>query len=141
MNDENLEYTEGAENLPEATVPANKPRDYVLPNRAYDVLKPVTTTYLPGVITLWLTLVTIWNWGYGEQVALTLGAINVFLGLLVQAATRSYNHSEAKYDGVVQLLPGEYEHTLGARVRLDDDAEQMLGKKQVLLHVDNTLPK
>lgn len=132
------------QNYPETTetpesVPANVPRDYIVTNRLYDVLKPVTALYLPGVITLWLTLVAIWELGYGEQVALTLGGINVFLGVVLQGASRSYNNSTAKYDGFIELTPSSNPGQVDARINVDKTGEVLAGKKQVLLNVDNKL--
>lgn len=138
MND-NLEYDENAEDLPEASVPVNRPRDYVLANQVYDKLKPTVQVIIPGIGALYFALAVTWGLPYGEQVVATAAAVATFLGLFLVYADKSYNASEAKYDGKVVLLPGETEYTMGARVRLDDDAEHMLGKKQVLLHVDNQL--
>lgn len=121
------------------TVPANVPRDYMLANKVYDVLKPVTTLYLPGLITLWLTLVAVWELGYGEQIALTLGAVNVFLGVVVAGSSRSYNNSTAKYDGFIELTPSNNPGQVDARINVDKTGEVLAGKKQVLLNVDNRL--
>lgn len=59
-------------------------------NRAYDILKYITTIGLPAVTTLWLTLASIWGFPYAEPIGATLGAVTVFLGALLGISSAKY---------------------------------------------------
>lgn len=121
------------------TVPANQPRDYMLPNRAYDMLKPTVQVILPGLGTLYYALALIWGFAYGNEVVATCAAIATFLGLFLSLSSKSYNNSSAKYDGFIELTPSVEEGRVNARVNVDKTGEVLAGKKQVLLNVDNQL--
>lgn len=84
-----------------------KNRDYILPNRAYDILKQVVQLLLPAVATLYFTLSQIWGLPNGEEVVGTITAIAVFIGVFLKIADNSYNSSEAKYDGVIDVTEDE----------------------------------
>lgn len=74
----------------------------LLPNKVYDVLKPLATTVLPGVAALYLALAGIWDLPDAEQVSGTVAAVNVFLGILLSLSSSSHKalqNSDAKYDG------------------------------------------
>jgi putative holin Dp-1 len=78
----------------------------MIPSRAYDVLKPVTTTVLPGVIALYVALATLWDWTNTDKVSGSIAALNVFLGLLVTLSSSKYNNADAsnpagRFDGDV----------------------------------------
>jgi|SRR6187551_3426826 len=76
----------------------------LISNKVYNVLKPITTVVLPGISTLYFTLAQIWGFPAAEQVVGTIAALNVFLGAFVQLSSRSYNRSDAKYDGVINVV-------------------------------------
>lgn len=75
----------------------------LLSDSSYNKLKLTVTTMLPGLSTLYFTLAQIWSFPKAEEVVGTIAAVNVFLGLFLQLASRSYNRSEAKYDGSVEV--------------------------------------
>lgn len=77
----------------------------LISNKAYDVLKPLTTIILPGLVTLWLAVSGIWGFPNAEEIAGTIGAINLFLGLLIGVSSKSYNHSDVKYAGAIVVEP------------------------------------
>lgn len=52
-------------------------------NKMYDVLKNIALVVLPALATLWLTIAKIWGLPYGEEIAATITAIDVFLGALL----------------------------------------------------------
>lgn len=82
-------------------VPDTNKRDYILPNKAYDVLKRIVQIALPAFATLYFTLAQIWGLPAAEQVVGTSAALATFFGALLGFSDRSYNNSEAKYDGEV----------------------------------------
>ena len=67
MTDENTDpQTAGTE----PTVP-----DWLLPNRAYDVLKWVALIVLPGIGVLVQTLGPVWGWTWADPAATTINAV------------------------------------------------------------------
>lgn len=79
------------------------PRDYILPDRAYNYLKPTVQIILPGFGTLYLTLAALWGLPNAEQVVGTCAALAAFLGLFLAFSSRSYANSEGKFDGVINM--------------------------------------
>ena len=75
----------------------------VLSNGAYDILKFVAQILLPGLGALYFALAQIWGLPAAEEVVGTITAIDVFLGLFLGSASRSYEKSGAKYDGYIQV--------------------------------------
>lgn len=62
----------------------------VLKDSVYDTLKNVALIVLPALATLWLTISKIWGLPYGEEIAATITAIDVFLGALLKVSSRFY---------------------------------------------------
>lgn len=127
------------EHFPEddiVSVEDQKPVAMMLSNRTYDLLKPFTQIILPGLITLWLALSGIWDWSYVEEVAGTMGAINVFFGLLLGLSGRTYNNSDAKFDGAVQFRDNPLQQRVDVGFALDaPDPKALLNKTEVVLKV------
>ena len=65
-----------------------------LSNKAYDVLKWITTIALPATGTLYFTLAGIWGFPYGEQVVGTIVALETFLGIILGISTAQYNKTK-----------------------------------------------
>lgn len=65
----------------------------------YDVMKWVVTVGLPAVTTLWLTLASIWGFPYAEPIGATLGAITVFLSVLLGVSSIKYSQLTEKKEG------------------------------------------
>ena len=83
------------------------PRDHLLSNRVYDVLNFIALVFLPALGTLYFTLAGIWGLPAAEQVVGTIVAVDAFLGVFLKVGTNSYNNSEAKYDGSIDVLPNK----------------------------------
>jgi hypothetical protein len=67
------------------------------------MLKKTTTVVLPAASTLYFALAQIWHLPKAEEVIGTIAAVNTFLGALLHVSTVSYNKSDTKYAGVVQV--------------------------------------
>lgn len=70
-------------------------------NRCYDWLKNVALIILPALATLWLTIAKIWGLPYGEEIAATITAVDVFLGAILKISSTFYTQKqeiEAKLD-------------------------------------------
>ena len=114
----------------------NPSRPPLLGNGVYDVLKPIVQLGLPAVGTLYFTIAQIWGLPNAEQVVGTIAAVTTFLGVVLAISSRTYNTSDAKYDGVFELQ----EQETGAKLyslNLNDHPENLEKKKEVLFKVDN----
>lgn len=63
-----------------------------LPNKVYDVLKVVALIIVPVTILI-SSLGDIWGLPYQVQIVKTLGAIEVFLGSLLEISSANYRKS------------------------------------------------
>lgn len=82
-------------------MPEDKPP--FLSNKAYDALKYLALVLLPALGTLYFAIASIWGLPYAEQVVGTIVAVDTFLGLALRLAAKSYDASDSKYDGVVEV--------------------------------------
>ena len=60
-------------------------------NKTYDILKYVAQIVLPAGATLITTIANIWGLRYGENIALTIMAVDTFLGALLMLSSNNYN--------------------------------------------------
>lgn len=67
----------------------SKAPDWLLPSKAYDVLKWVGLIVCPALATLTLGIGSVWGVPYATQIATTIVAVGTFIGALigVSAAT------------------------------------------------------
>lgn len=79
-------------------------KDHLLNNKAYDRLKFIAQIFLPALGALYFALAGIWGLPAAEQVLGTIAAVDTFLGVILQISTGSYNNSETKYDGSIDVL-------------------------------------
>lgn len=66
-------------------------KGHTMSNRTYDILKWVAALFLPALATLWLTISSIWGLPYGEQIGLTISAVDLFLGAILGISSANYN--------------------------------------------------
>lgn len=68
-------------------------------NRTYDLLKAMATIILPAISALYITLASIWGFGFGEQINATIEAvicfINALLGLFLKKSSSEYHKGES----------------------------------------------
>jgi Putative phage holin Dp-1 len=110
----------------------------LLGDKMYDVLKFVALVLLPAVGTAYFGLAQVWGWSNAEKVVGTIMVVDTFLGLLLGIATKSYNKSDAKFAGTIQLLPNMEEGTTDMNFRVDPN--KLAGSSEVVLKVD-TIPQ
>lgn len=60
-------------------------------NKLYDWLKIIALIVLPAMVTLWVSISTIWGLPYTEEIAGTLAAIDTFLGALLKISGDKYS--------------------------------------------------
>lgn len=115
--------------------PRKKEKHKLLFNSSvYDFLKGVVQIGLPALATLYFTLAQLWGLPNVEQVMGTITALATFLGVMLAISTKSYNQSEAKYDGHVVVEDGEEGSTLRLR---SVDSKALTEKSEILLRVDD----
>lgn len=78
-------------------------RDHFLSNRAYDSLKSLALLVLPALGTIYFILAGPWDFPNSEEVVGTIVTVDTFLGLLLAYSSKSYNSSESKYDGQIDI--------------------------------------
>ena len=65
-------------------------------NKVYDILKYVAQIVLPAIATLYIGLASLWGWGYTEQIAGSITAIDTFLGALLMFSKNKNVDTEEK---------------------------------------------
>ena len=60
-------------------------------NKVYDILKWISVIVIPALVILINTLGQVWNWPYVEQISITVSAIGVFIGAVIQVSSAKYN--------------------------------------------------
>lgn len=108
-------------------------RDHLLSNELYDILKLLALIIFPALGTLYYTLAQIWGFGGAEQVVGSIVAFDTFLGVIIKLGDVSYNASEGKFDGHMQVH--ETEGTKTFALELNKDPEELEGQKQVTFKV------
>ena len=109
-------------------------KDYLISNKAYDILKRFTTLVIPAIGALYFGLAGIWNLPAAEQVVGTCALIATFGGVLLKFAENSYNTSEDKFDGVITVQDKPSGGTLYDMV-LAKPAEEVKTQSQVTFKV------
>lgn len=82
-------------------------RDYLLPNKIYDVLKRVNSLLLPAFGALYFGLAGWWGWPNAEAVVATCALLATFCGIVLEVAKASFDNSDAKYGGSVEVVTDE----------------------------------
>jgi len=78
-------------------------RDHLLSNTRYDQLKFIAQILLPALGSLYFGLAGIWGLPSAEEVVGTVVVVDTFLGVLLSLGTKTYDESEAKFDGAIHL--------------------------------------
>ena len=63
-------------------------------NKVYDVLKWISVIVVPALVLLINTLGQIWNWEYTKEISMTVSAIGVFIGAVIQISSAKYNKGQ-----------------------------------------------
>lgn len=111
----------------------------LLGNRLYDFLTYVVQIGLPALGTLYFTVAQIWGLPGGEEVVGTIVAVATFLGVLLKLSSASYNHSDARYDGAIEITEvqnedGELKKLFS--LNLDGDPMSLENRKAVTFKID-----
>lgn len=115
----------------------SKSKDYLINNKTYDFLKKLVQIILPAFGTFYLTFGNVWDLPGTKQVSDTIIALCTFIGVLLSISARSYNKSDLKYDGSIEITNREDGSKLYS-LNLNDAAEKIDEKKNVNFKVQNT---
>ena len=102
--------------------------------KLYDALKFVAQILLPASGTLYFALAAIWGLPAAEQVVGTIVAVDTFLGVLLGLSARSYNNSDERFDGTINVIEGPEKKIISLNV--DGDPNEIIEKDEVLFRVD-----
>lgn len=72
-------------------------------NKTYDTLKWIALIALPAAAALYLALAQIWGLPEPEKVAMTVTAVNTFLGAVLGISSKNYSPPP---DGVLHVTDG-----------------------------------
>jgi Putative phage holin Dp-1 len=75
----------------------------MLSDEWYKRLEYIARVILPALATLYLALSTLWKLPAGPEVVGTIVALDTFLGLFIGYAQKSYDASDFKYDGSIDV--------------------------------------
>lgn len=106
----------------------------LLSNRTYDIGKKAAQVVLPAAGALYFALAQIWGFPYAEEVLGTIAAVNAFVGLVLGFSTKSYNKSDSKYDGTIDVEQKEDAKVFS--LNLHSDPDELDQKNQVVFKVN-----
>lgn len=105
-----------------------------LSDSMYTKLEYLARVVLPALATLYLALATLWTFPYGPQVVGTIVAVDTFLGVFIGFAQKSYDASDAAYNGTIVVTKTPDGTALSSLVLDKDPAE--LGKLVLKINPD-----
>lgn len=105
----------------------------LLSDGAYNKIKWTAQYFLPAVGTLYFALATIWGLPAAEQVLGTVTALDIFLGAILGLSKKSYEQSDAKYDGA--LIVDTRDDTKDVYRLEVDTLDDMPNKNEITLKV------
>lgn len=91
------------------------PTKPILSNVVYDFLKNAALIYLPAIGVFYAAVAIIWGLPEPEKVLGTISALAVLIAAFLKISNKSYNASDAKFDGELKIEETE----TGPAVKLD----------------------
>jgi len=105
----------------------------LLSNSTYDKLKKFNQLVLPAFGTLYVGLAALWGLPNPQAVAGTTLLLATFIGVVLTVATSTYNKSDEKFDGVMNVV--ETDDKLTYQLDLNDGPEGLKQQEQIALRV------
>ena len=106
----------------------------ILPTRAYNIIKWLVQIVLPASATLYAGLASFWGFPRVTEVVGTITLVTTFLGVVLGLSARSYNNSDARFDGA--LVVEETDNKLIHKLDIATDPDTIKDKGQLLLKVE-----
>jgi hypothetical protein len=107
----------------------------ILNDRLYHILKHLTQIVLPAFGTLYFALSEIWGLPGGAEVVGTTMAVVTFLGVSLGLSSRAYHHSDARFDGAIDIY--EDDDVKKFVLNIDDDPYNIEKKDEIVLKVNS----
>lgn len=63
-------------------------------NKVYDILKWISVIVVPALVLLINTLGSIWGWQYTTEISMSISAIGVFIGAIIQVSSSKYSKEQ-----------------------------------------------
>lgn len=104
-------------------------------NKTYDKLKQLALVVLPALGALYFALSQIWGLPYGVEVVGTITVIDTFLGALLKLSDGSWNNSEEKYDGSLEVATDD-DGFKTVTLSVNEDPYEIDKKKEVVFKVN-----
>jgi len=114
-----------------------EPTQPMLSTKVYEILKTLVQLILPALGTLYFTLSKIWGeekLPNPEEVVGTLAALATFGGVTLRLSTKSYNNSDARFDGDV-VVSQTSDGTTRMSLELNDDVQVLRNKDELSFKV------
>lgn len=106
-----------------SSLPSKTP---LLSNAVYNALKHIAAVVLPASNALYFALAQVWHFPNIEQVMATLAAVNTFVGVFVGVSNLSYNKSDGKYVGAIEVTDDGSKKTYSLNLNsAPEDLEKM----------------
>lgn len=109
----------------------------ILGNTAYDLAKDTATIYLPAGATFYAALAGIWGLPYSVQVVATVGALVVFLGVVLKISSTRFQALPTPTDGTLVVNVNGDPTTPDTYIASPIPAADALGKDTITLRVAN----
>lgn len=108
---------------------------FILGDKWYGRGKWIVMIFLPAFSTLYVTIGALWGLPYIQQVVGTSSALALFFGTLLGISSKTYNKSDARFDGDMVLETNDDGRKLYT-IALNDDVDHLDDKKQIVLKMD-----
>lgn len=105
----------------------------LLSSSVYDKLRPIAQIWLPALAVFYISVAPLWDLPKQEEVAGTIMALNLLVGVVMGVSHRQYSNSDARFDGTVVVVPNE-DGNSDLNVSLDSLA--IARKKEIVIRVD-----
>lgn len=105
----------------------------LLSDKLYNFLKPLTTIVLPAAGALYFGLAGIWDLPNADKVVGTIAVFTAFFGVLLGLSTKSYNSSDARFDGTIEVT--ETPEKIAYLLDVSQDPAGLAGKSEVRLKI------
>lgn len=116
-----------------APLPVTK-QDHLLSNELYDVIKFLAQILFPAAGTLYFAMSGIWGLPSAEQVIGSITAVDIFLGGLLSISKTSFDNSDAKFGGTINVIDEKDKKTFS--LTLNGDPNDLDTQKQVTFKIN-----
>lgn len=131
------DYVDEDHNPEDLVAPPGPIKSPLISSRFYDALKFIVTIAMPALTTLYLVLAGLWGLPEPERVAATSAAVATCLGVLLRMSTKSYDNSDKKFDGAVNITEPLGDGRKLIQLDVTDNPEAWAKQEHITLRVNN----